>query len=141
MRKIITALVLCILFGPCGCNKKTSAQAGGDYDINVWLSPGKDDVRYSIANIPLSYTMLDVILGKATEDWRRHKLEDHDIPAMGLVYNLDPRLVLSNALPALALADKHGITNVVLRLNRIQLPMRLEKDVCPLSPHREKASG
>jgi hypothetical protein len=106
MKRVWIVLLGCLIC--CACHKVEKDV------VTVWLLPETNGFHIEIASTPLSERDLDMILNKAAYDG------DH----FRLVISLCKGVPASNASGALFIAEKHGFTDVTVRLNQTPPPKR-----------------
>jgi hypothetical protein len=81
-------------------------------DVTVWLMPTTNGVRTEVSSVAIPPEFLDSILRQIQARYDDTRL----------VICLSKGVSASNAMPILTLAEKHGLTNVVVRLNQTRPP-------------------
>ncbi len=108
----VALISVLLLFACAGCRKPV------DHDITIWLMPNNSSLSIEISYARLTERTLDRILQTATEQ--------HD--GIGLVVCLPPGVSITNAFSILTMAERHGITNTVVRTNQIRPPPSIKRD-------------
>jgi len=111
MALVVSMLIVCLVSD--GCRKPEN------HDLTVWCIPTTNGVSFNIGYTPISRRELDIITQKATRDFGD----------TGLIVCLSPGLSISNSFSTLMMAEKYGITNVMVKLNQTRrTPIQKEED-------------
>ena len=81
-------------------------------NIIIWQVPSSHGVSTELLYTSLSSNQMDSILEKTV----------HDCPEVSLSINLSSGVSISNTIWLQEVADKHGITNITLKLNQERPP-------------------
>lgn len=116
----INWLLLLVCLACCSCHRPEKPIKPENHDIGVWLMPKTNGVRIAIGHCEVEASVFNAILKKATHD-------DNDV---GLIVCLPLGVGVSNSLFVMNLAEKYGITNIVVRLNQTH-PPRISRVIPP----------
>ncbi len=96
-------IVLLVCLACWGCRRPAE-----NHDIEVWLVPDGSGVTIKVAAMPMTLKDLDRVLQQVS----------HEYNDVGLVICVVSGVGVSHAGAILALAEKYGITKVVVKLDR-----------------------
>ena len=116
--KELLIIILVLAFGSGCTGTKTPPRIepvppSYGYDLVVWQLPSSNGIRTEFAYNPsTSKERLDVIFKKVTSDWH----------PVSFTVCLEHGVCVSNTLWLLEMAEKHGITNITVKLNQTRPP-------------------
>lgn len=118
MKKLTSFCLFLVMLN--GCAERDPQPKPGVWDLRVSISPTERGPQFRICQTPLSSAQLSVILQKAKQDYEAIGSQKPN-SGMNVVYLLDSRLSITNLYAALVLAEKAGISNIVLRLGQKEM--------------------
>ena len=105
MRIGLTVILVCCVCAGC-CRSRTPQPLG--HDLTVWRSLTNGQLCTHMERLPFTERETDRMLRKASYEWSD----------LRLIVCLAPGVSITNAFVILEMAERHGITNVVIRMNQ-----------------------